>query len=75
MIWNTAERYACICLYDALHMSESKKCLMVGNTETGYIVVPHSGELKYEIERRCIVTKSRPLCMGTVIHYGNYLII
>ncbi|MHB8809355.1 MAG: DUF429 domain-containing protein [Desulfobulbaceae bacterium] len=44
---------ACICLMVALHLVESKNCLMVGDTETGYIVVPHGDDLRRELERRC----------------------
>lgn len=31
---------SCICLLVALYLAESRECLMVGNMDTGYIVVP-----------------------------------
>lgn len=47
---------ACICLLVALHLAEGKECLMVGNVESGYIVVPHSTELECELRARCANT-------------------
>ena len=44
---------ACICLLVALHLAEGKDCLMVGNLESGYIVVPHSAMLHAELDARC----------------------
>lgn len=51
---------ACICLLVALHMAESKDCLMVGNSDTGYIVVPHGNGLRRELEERCKKTNRDP---------------
>lgn len=51
---------ACICLIVALHLAESKDCLMVGNTDTGYIVVPHGDGLRRELEERCKKTNRDP---------------
>lgn len=51
---------ACICLLVALHMAESKDCLMVGNTDTGYIVVPYGDSLRWELEERCKKTNRDP---------------
>ena len=51
---------ACICLLVALHLAESKDCLMVGNTDTGYIVVPHGDGLRWELEERCKKTNRDP---------------
>lgn len=45
---------ACVCLLVALHLAEGKKCLMVGNLESGYIVVPYSAELQCELNARCV---------------------
>jgi len=47
---------ACICLLVALHLAEGKKCIMVGNMESGYMVVPHSTELECELCTRCVNT-------------------
>jgi predicted RNase H-like nuclease len=47
---------ACICLLVALYLAEGKECLMVGNTETGYIVVPHDAKQEKELEERCAQT-------------------
>lgn len=44
---------ACLCLLVALGFSEGQECLMIGNLETGYIVVPYSAELRAEFEARC----------------------
>lgn len=33
---------ACICMVVALHLAEGRKCLMVGDLQTGYIIVPDS---------------------------------
>jgi len=44
---------ACICLLVALYLVESRNCLMVGNTDTGYIVVPHGDSLYQELSERC----------------------
>ena len=47
---------ACLCLLVALHLAEGRDCLMVGNRQSGYIVVPYSSELRKEVEARCDVT-------------------
>ena len=51
---------ACICLLVALLLVESNECLMVGNTDTGYIVVPHGDGLFRELEERCKETNRDP---------------
>jgi predicted RNase H-like nuclease len=51
---------ACICLLVALHLAEGKDCLMVGDLQTGYIVVPHSVELHTELDIRCNETGRVP---------------
>ena len=51
---------ACICLLVAMHLAESKDCLMVGDTDTGYIVVPHGDNLRGELEERCRKTNRDP---------------
>ena len=43
---------ACRCLLVALHLSERKECPMVGDLQTGYIVVPHGPGLHAEFEAR-----------------------
>lgn len=44
---------ACLCLLGALHLIERKECLMVGDQQTGYIVVPHNPRLQTELDERC----------------------
>ena len=51
---------ACICLLVALHLSEGKDCLVVGDIETGYIVVPDSAGLRAELDARCCKTGRSP---------------
>ena len=43
---------ACICLLVALHLAECRECLMVGNLEDGYMVVPYGEELHQELVAR-----------------------
>ena len=51
---------ACICLLAALYLAEAKSCLMVGNTATGYIVVPYGENLYEELKVRCEQTGRAP---------------
>lgn len=51
---------ACLCLLVALYWAERKDCLMVGNLETGYIVVPYGDALHKELETRCRRTSREP---------------
>ena len=51
---------ACICLLVALHLAEGKDCLMVGDLQTGYIVVPDNVELSDELATRCKKTGRVP---------------
>lgn len=51
---------ACLCLLVAFYMAEEKDCLMVGDLESGYIVVPHSPVLQAELSRRCFDTGRVP---------------
>ena len=51
---------ACLCLLIALCLVEQKDCLMVGDLETGYIVVPHAAGLRTELDARCDKTGRRP---------------
>jgi hypothetical protein len=39
---------ACICLLVAHYLADGKVCLLVGDMDTGYIVVPHYEELSKE---------------------------
>jgi hypothetical protein len=41
------------CLLVALYLAEGRNYLIVGNGESGYIVVPDSVELRSELESRC----------------------
>ena len=51
---------ACICLLVALHLAEGKDCLMVGDLQTGYIVVPDNVQLSDELATRCNKTDRVP---------------
>jgi predicted RNase H-like nuclease len=51
---------ACVCLLVALHLTERKDCLMVGDLQTGYIVVPFGAKLRAELDARCIKTGLAP---------------
>ena len=51
---------ACLCLLVALHLIDAKHCLMVGNPQSGYIVVPDGVELRGELEERCLRTAREP---------------
>ena len=51
---------ACICLLVALHLAECRDCIMIGDMETGYIVVPHSEALRAELDVRCCKTGRSP---------------
>jgi predicted RNase H-like nuclease len=44
---------ACLCLLVALYLAERKSCLMVGDRQTGYIVVPYDAKLHRELDARC----------------------
>ncbi len=44
---------ACICLLVALYLAELRECLMVGNLNTGYIVVPYGEDLYVDLTARC----------------------
>jgi len=44
---------ACLCLLVALFMAEQRECLMIGNMDTGYIVVPSGEALHAELRVRC----------------------
>lgn len=44
---------ACLCLLAALYLVESRQCLMVGDLDTGFIVVPYGKNLSDELEARC----------------------
>ena len=51
---------ACLCLLVALYLAERKDCLMVGDTQTGYIVVPYGAGLRAELDARCNQTGRVP---------------
>ena len=51
---------ACICLVSALYLIESRKCLMVGDIDSGYIVVPFGTTLRQELVSRCKTTGTVP---------------
>ncbi len=51
---------ACLCLLVALHLAERRDCLMVGNRQTGYILVPYCDGLHAELNARCSLTGRAP---------------
>ena len=51
---------ACLCLLVALYLAEQQDCLMVGDRQTGYIVVPYGAELYAELDARCNKTDRVP---------------
>ncbi|OHB78938.1 MAG: hypothetical protein A2W31_09815 [Planctomycetes bacterium RBG_16_64_10] len=51
---------ACLCLLVAWYLAEQKDCLMVGDRQTGYIVVPNGDALRAELETRCCETGREP---------------
>jgi predicted RNase H-like nuclease len=51
---------ACLCLLVALYLAERKDCLMVGDRQTGYIVVPYGDGLHAELDARCNQTGRVP---------------
>jgi predicted RNase H-like nuclease len=51
---------ACLCLLVALYLAERRECLMVGDCQTGYIVVPHGANLRTELDARCKQTGRVP---------------
>lgn len=51
---------ACICIIVALHLAEGRKCMMVGDMQTGYILVPDSETLRIELADRCRQTGRDP---------------
>jgi predicted RNase H-like nuclease len=61
---------ACICLLVAVSLAERKLNLMVGDSLTGYIVVPHSAPLRREIVARCRATGRAPLEWMRVFRQG-----
>lgn len=51
---------SCICLLAGLALHSGRECLMIGGTDTGYIVVPESEELRGELTARCHATGRVP---------------
>jgi predicted RNase H-like nuclease len=51
---------ACLCLLVALYLVEQRDCLMVGNLESGYIVVPNGEDVRAELNARCQETGRLP---------------
>lgn len=51
---------ACLCLLAALHLAERGECLMVGDGETGFLVVPSGDGLRAELVARCRKTGRDP---------------
>lgn len=52
---------ACICLLVAIKLAEFNDCIMVGNTTSGYMVVPDGDVLRQELVIRCISTARDPV--------------
>ncbi|WP_027949576.1 DUF429 domain-containing protein [Haliea salexigens] len=51
---------ACLCLLVALHLVENQVCLMIGDLDTGFIVVPYGDHLSEELKTRCEQTGREP---------------
>jgi len=51
---------ACLCLLVSLALAGGRECLMVGNVESGYIIVPQSVSLQSELTARCEATGRPP---------------
>jgi predicted RNase H-like nuclease len=51
---------ACLCVLVALYLAARKDCLMVGDYQTGYIVVPYGAGLHAELNGRCKQTDRVP---------------
>ena len=51
---------ACVCLLVALYLAERKCGLMVGDRQSGYIVVPYGAGLHAELDARCNQTGRVP---------------
>ena len=51
---------ACICLLVGLQFTIHRTCLMVGDLESGYMVIPASLKLQSELEARCRKTGRNP---------------
>lgn len=51
---------AWICLLAAVYLAEQRECLMVGNQDTGYIIVPYGANLCEELKTRCKKTGRTP---------------
>ena len=51
---------ACLCLLAALYLAEQRDCLIVGNLQTGYILVPYGADLHVELDARCVETGLTP---------------
>lgn len=59
---------ACICLLVAIRFSEGMDCLMVGDMQTGYMIVPYHNGLCAELETRCEDTGRDPTQWVRVFH-------
>lgn len=62
---------SCVCLVAALHLAESKKCLMVGSLSKGYMVVPFGEKLHQELLDRCACRKKTLLDPGLVTAFQH----
>lgn len=51
---------ACLCLLVAIYLARRKDCLMVGDRQTGCIVVPDNAVLRAELNARCKKTGRVP---------------
>lgn len=47
---------ACFCLLVGMYLVEFSECFMIGDLDSGYVLVPHSECLQNELEARCQVT-------------------
>lgn len=52
---------ACICLLVALWFVERRDCLMIGESDTGFLVAPHEPGLHCELLQRCADVNADPV--------------
>jgi predicted RNase H-like nuclease len=62
---------ACLCLLVAIDLAAKEECLMIGNVETGYIVVRDAGDLREELAARCVDTGRAPADWLRLVRFGT----
>ncbi|MBK8997342.1 MAG: DUF429 domain-containing protein [Myxococcales bacterium] len=62
---------ACLCLLVGIHLAEGHPCLVIGNMQTGYIIVPDSAQVRQELQTRCTSTGRIPSEWLRIISTGS----